>query len=231
MRRSRFGSDVQQLGTPWLITFSDLLTLILATFVLRLSMSSLSSAELEKSLQMDNRRKAEIQAQSLRVGKSIVARLRADIGEPRPLQTANAALAFGDAATVEIRDRGIFVRLGEGGFMPAQRDLSESTRSLVTSLAGALRGQNVRIFVEGHTDNIPIATVEYPSNWELSAARAIEVAELLVAGGVEGGRISAVGYADTQPRGDNSTEEGRALNRRVEIMIEPSRLATSQIQK
>jgi chemotaxis protein MotB len=76
--------------------------------------------------------------------------------------------------------------------------------------------------VGGHTDNKPIKTQRFPSNWELSGARAIDVAELLIEYGVPGNRISAAAYADTQPSEPNETKEGRAKNRRIEIALQPN---------
>ena len=76
--------------------------------------------------------------------------------------------------------------------------------------------------VGGHTDNKPIRTKRFPSNWELSGARSVDVTKLLVEYGVPGNRISAAAYADTQPVADNDTPEGRALNRRIEIALQPN---------
>jgi chemotaxis protein MotB len=76
--------------------------------------------------------------------------------------------------------------------------------------------------VGGHTDNKPIRTKRFPSNWELSGARAIDVGKLLIEYGVPGSRVSAAAYADTQPVADNETPEGRALNRRIEIALQPN---------
>jgi chemotaxis protein MotB len=76
--------------------------------------------------------------------------------------------------------------------------------------------------VGGHTDDKPIRTKRFPSNWELSGARAIDVTKLLVEYGVPATRISGAAYADTQPVADNSTAEGRALNRRIEIALQPN---------
>jgi chemotaxis protein MotB len=73
--------------------------------------------------------------------------------------------------------------------------------------------------VGGHTDNKPIRTARFPSNWELSGARAINVTQLLMEYGVASTRLSAVAYADTRPVADNDTDEGRALNRRIEIAL------------
>jgi chemotaxis protein MotB len=76
-----------------------------------------------------------------------------------------------------------------------------------------------RIRIEGHTDNRPISTLKFPSNWELSAARAASVLRFLVRKGIDPARLSAVGYGEFRPVAPNDTPEGRAKNRRVEILV------------
>lgn len=78
-----------------------------------------------------------------------------------------------------------------------------------------------RFQVEGHTDNVPIKTKTYPSNWELASARAINVTTAMVAAGMPANRLSAAAYADTRPTASNQTDEGRAQNRRIEIVLVP----------
>ena len=101
---------------------------------------------------------------------------------------------------------------------------SEGIR-VIEELGPVLVGLEGREFqVGGHTDNKPISpklTRRFATNWELSGARAINVTKLLIDNGVPSVRISATGYADTQPVADNDTEEGRALNRRIEIALQP----------
>src|SRR5690625_7301960 len=75
------------------------------------------------------------------------------------------------------------------------------------------------ITVEGHTDSVPIRSARFPSNWELSGARAGSVVRYLEANGIHSERLRAVGYADTRPLGSNDTVQGRASNRRVELTI------------
>lgn len=79
-----------------------------------------------------------------------------------------------------------------------------------------------RFQIEGHTDDRPIASVRFPSNWELSTARALAVVHLLTASGVATENISAAGFGEFQPRADNETPEGRQLNRRIEIVMLPN---------
>jgi len=79
-----------------------------------------------------------------------------------------------------------------------------------------------RFLVAGHTDNVPIKTARFPSNWELSTARAVEVVQLLIAGGMKPQVLGAAGYAEFDPAGSNDTPEGKAGNRRIEIILEPN---------
>jgi chemotaxis protein MotB len=76
--------------------------------------------------------------------------------------------------------------------------------------------------VGGHTDNVPIKNAKFPSNWELSTARAVEVTKLLISGGMKPQVLGAAGYADADPVASNDTPEGKAQNRRIEIVLEPN---------
>lgn len=109
-------------------------------------------------------------------------------------------------------------------FMPASAALTSSGIALLEGLAGALKGHAYPLSIEGHTDNIPINTARFPSNWELSTARAAIVARHLVKRSISPQRVRAIGYADTRPRADNLTPEGRSRNRRVSLVLQaPSR--------
>lgn len=79
-----------------------------------------------------------------------------------------------------------------------------------------------RFLVVGHTDNVPIKSRQFPSNWELSTARAVEVLQLLIGGGMKPGVVGAAGYAEFDPVASNDTPEGKAQNRRIEIVLEPN---------
>jgi chemotaxis protein MotB len=95
----------------------------------------------------------------------------------------------------------------------------EAVRALF-AVADVLVPTEFPIIVEGHTDTTPISTVVFPSNWELSGARASSVVKLFMAAGVDGRRLSAIGFADQRPVSDNATPDGRQANRRVAITIE-----------
>lgn len=90
----------------------------------------------------------------------------------------------------------------------------------LSAVAQVLAPTDFPITVEGHTDNTPISTPQFPSNWELSGARASSVVRLFIDAGVDSRRLTATGYADQRPVSDNATPEGRQRNRRVAITIE-----------
>jgi chemotaxis protein MotB len=106
-------------------------------------------------------------------------------------------------------------------FESGSADLKPQATVILEGLIGLLQRHAGGIAVEGHTDDKPIATARYPSNWELSAARASAVARYLSTHGIAPQRVQAVGYADTRPRSSNDSTEGRARNRRVTLVIYP----------
>lgn len=107
-------------------------------------------------------------------------------------------------------------------FESGQAAPSDVAQQLITGLAQILSNKPNPVHVEGFTDNVPINTDRYPSNWELSTARASAVLRLLAAGGVNPARLAAVGYAQYQPIASNDTAEGRRKNRRVVLVISRS---------
>lgn len=114
---------------------------------------------------------------------------------------------------VRIREKGSF-KSGSAEMKPAYRDVMKEVRSVLALKPG-------RILVQGHTDDIPINTARFRSNWELSAARAVSVAHELMQGGyISSSRFEVSGKADTAPLVPNESAENRARNRRVEIVIE-----------
>ena len=104
-------------------------------------------------------------------------------------------------------------------FDSARADLKKESKHILNQIAKPYIGTSHRIVVEGHTDNIPISTARFPSNWELSAARAFSIIEHFREAGIEPERMSANAYSDIIPVESNETPEGRAANRRIEIKI------------
>ncbi|MCS6998814.1 MAG: OmpA family protein [Aquificaceae bacterium] len=104
-------------------------------------------------------------------------------------------------------------------FESGSAEIKPETRPVLDKLYEILKDLPNPVEVEGHTDNIPISTERFPSNWELSTARAGTIVRYLIAKGIDPERLKASGYADTRPIASNATPEGRAQNRRVEILI------------
>jgi len=122
----------------------------------------------------------------------------------------------------QLSEREVLVRLTSAGFFnPGGSEPNEQAFRTLEALARRVRSYKaVETRVEGHTDNIPIAGGKYPSNWELSAARASAVVRALVdRADMDPVRMSAVGYGEFRPIADNNTLEGRKANRRIDIMI------------
>lgn len=114
-------------------------------------------------------------------------------------------------AQLEIQDKVLF--------KSSEADLTASGGALLKRLMPLLKQSVGLILIEGHTDNIPIKTAQFPSNWELGASRATSVLHFLVLQQLDSNRLRAITYADTMPIADNSTQEGREKNRRVNILI------------
>jgi chemotaxis protein MotB len=117
--------------------------------------------------------------------------------------------------------RGLTVTLAEAGFFDSGSAVMKVTaREVLDRIGEKIRVLPASIRVEGHTDNTPIRTAQFPSNWELSTARANHVLQYLLADAqIQPMRLSAAGYSEYRPIGDNATLEGRAANRRVDLVI------------
>jgi chemotaxis protein MotB len=102
-------------------------------------------------------------------------------------------------------------------------EIKPEGKTAIANVAKVLAGMPDRHFlVAGHTDNVPIKTKKFRSNWELSTQRAVEVTGLLVEGGMKPSQLGAAGYADFDPAASNDTPEGQKQNRRIEIVVEPN---------
>jgi chemotaxis protein MotB len=138
------------------------------------------------------------------------------------IATAAANAGAQEAVSFDREDRGLVVSIVSDDvlFDPGSAQLRSDGVDVLDAVAGGLVALPNTLSIEGHTDWIPIATDRYPSNWELSTARASAVLRYLnLRHGVPAGRMVAGGYADQQPKADNFTVEGRAVNRRVDIVV------------
>ena len=129
-----------------------------------------------------------------------------------PLQDRIEVVVGSGAVSLEMSDSILFA--------PASAALSDTGTELLDEVAALLQTLPYSLSVEGHSDNVPIQTAHYPSNWELSSARAAAVTRALIDKGLAPDRIRAIGYGETRPRDDNGSEAGRARNRRVSFVLQ-----------
>jgi len=137
---------------------------------------------------------------------------------PRLARFLAKEIADGLVAVDDRADRSIVTLVGDGLFKPGEATVSPQYHSILGRVADELTRNPGKVDVIGHTDNVPIRTLRFSSNWELSKARAESVARLL-ATRVDPGRLAAEGVADTDPIAPNDTPKGQARNRRVEIVL------------
>ena len=127
-----------------------------------------------------------------------------------------------DSLRTTLTEEGLMIRIKETALFPSgSAELANESQLIVPVVAGLLAAIPERVIISGHTDNVPIATEQFPSNWELSSARAMTFMKALFASNatLNPARFSAIGYSEYRPVASNDTEEGRRRNRRVEIMI------------
>jgi chemotaxis protein MotB len=141
--------------------------------------------------------------------------LRQELEEALAMEIAQQKVA------VRRESDGLVVSLREVGFFDSgSAHIKPESQYAFDRIAGILRDRNYRLRIEGHTDDVPIHTAQYASNWELSTARATEVVRLLIVrNGFSPERLSAGGFAEFHPVSTNRTPDGRAQNRRVDIVI------------
>lgn len=156
---------------------------------------------------------------------------KAVAGSPGQAGASSPRLPGESQAAVAQDERGVVVSIANAvAFEPGKAELLPEARATLIQVATALQGFPSQIRVEGHTDNVPIHTGEFPSNWELSSARAVTIVRFLAEGGhLPPDRLAAGGYGEFHPIAANDTAEGRAANRRVELVIVKSGSAESAL--
>lgn len=230
----------------WLVSYSDFITLLFAFFVVMYSISQvneskyrvLSDTLLDAFSENDQRSLKPIQVgdPSLSVDPSIIDLEHQGQGEfsgdgafDKTADLPQLADQFTEQFADLLHDESVQIHSNEFWleielkasilFDSADAEPSAEAEAIFADVAGILKDYDNPIQVEGFTDNVPINNARYPSNWELSSARAAAVVKLLAENDVAPNRLSAVGYGEHQPIADNGSEEGRNANRRVVLMI------------
>jgi chemotaxis protein MotB len=215
----------------WVMTYGDMMTLLLTFFVLIVSFSSMRDAKFkEAALSLRKAFGVMVEPQSvIKIDDPIVPRheikeQRDFLFEVRELEKTLLQKQLATEVQLEIRPDGVQFRLEAPVLFAAGRaEVQPSSREILDTLAAFLGKFSGEVRVEGHSDAIPISNARFPSNWELSAARAGAVARYFQGQGLEPARIAATGFAEHRPLADNDTAEGRAKNRRVEIFLKVDR--------
>ena len=152
-------------------------------------------------------------------GSAVAAEPRPATPTKRLVPLLQAEIQAGQVTVRDDLDRSMVTLLGDGLFAPASDTVGANRIGLLGQIAAALSQVPGTVVVTGHTDNIPIGTARFPSNWHLSQARADAVRELLISAGVPTSRIRAEGRADGEPVAPNDSPANRSQNRRVEITL------------
>jgi chemotaxis protein MotB len=236
-------------GTPaWVVTFADLMSLLMCFFVLLLSFSEMDAqkfkeiaGELSKAFGVQR----EVPASDPPMGSSIIfsnplAGAGRDRSAVEALERTNAeqlttatADALREALSIELQTGGmqleegqrqIILRVEENGSFPSgSADVTPAFEDLLSRMADILSRVPGGLTIEGHTDDVPIRTARFQSNWDLSAARAAAVANALLRHAeIAPTRLRVEGHAETDPREVNGDDVSRARNRRVEIIVDQS---------
>jgi chemotaxis protein MotB len=224
----------------WLVSYADFVTLLFAFFVVMFATSHVDSQRMQGI--------SEVYSASLAGDSGLVQGLLAEIAakaaaEVSQLNDASARrvltmaemtpvkeqvarrlapLIDADKIALSLTPRGLIISLRESGFFPpGQASFLPGTAGLLAEVGAVIAElPNQPVRMEGHTDNTPISTPRFPSNWELSTARAIAVLDLMVERfAIDSRRVSVAGYGERRPIADNSSPGGRAKNRRVDIAI------------
>lgn len=220
-------------GAPaWIVTFADLMSLLLTFFILILSFANMDIVRFRDMLGsiqdafgvQVKRREADYVAFSptqferkdIEISQeneqilSMVAQMRAILQNDTSLQKS---------AGLEADDQGLVLRVdNEMMFERGSAALKPGAKQALETVIRILKDYNMDLVIRGHTDDVPVSNAQFPSNWELSAARATaSLRYILEKGGFSPSRMRAVGYADTRPLVPNNTEENRQKNNRAEF--------------
>ncbi|HSM92326.1 MAG TPA: OmpA family protein [Anaeromyxobacteraceae bacterium] len=198
----------EDISSFWLITYSDMVTLLLTFFLLMYSFSVMSQ---DRKDQLVERLRGVVDEK----GQEVKSRAELEEAARQIAQQLDKAAAF-----VESNETEVTVGLSSAvTFASGDAVLAPAGGVALVRAAQILKGLPNVVRIEGHTDNVPMRGARFQSNWELSAARAQTVVRVFMQQGLDPRRIQVIGYADVRPRQANDTAEGRAANRRIEIKL------------
>ncbi|MCU0840697.1 MAG: flagellar motor protein MotD [Thiobacillaceae bacterium] len=230
----------------WLVSYADFITLLFAFFVVMYAISSINEGKYrvlsdslvqafreapssDRLIQLGTRHPEMLQGSGKPIGKAQTLPREDASQQPATESMRRVAKNVLEAMAPLIKEgqvrvtqspRGITVEINASVlFSTGEAILQPSSTETLTAVARVLKEVDNPIQVEGHTDDVPIRNPNFPSNWELSSARAGSVVRLFTEQGVPPARLVAIGYADNRPLDTNATPDGRARNRRVNVLI------------
>ena len=239
-RKKRSKPHEEEASEAWLLPYSDLMTLLLALFITLFAMSQVDQNKVNEMTQAfsaafnmggpsffdkmgPNEGRRESMPSDEDKGNG------AYIQENQKLQNIQRQLDqyiqenhLDKELSTTLSEEGLMIRIKEHALFPSgSAELVPESQKIGPVIAGLLAPISERVVISGHTDNVPIATSQFPSNWELSSQRALNFMKYILAqdGKLNPARFSAVGYSEYRPVAPNDTEEGRTQNRRVEVLI------------
>ncbi|MCC6382045.1 MAG: flagellar motor protein MotB, partial [Dehalococcoidia bacterium] len=217
----------------WIVSYADMLTLLFALFVVLYAISDTNPKKLAV-VRTSLNKAFNVGVLSGTDGASPIfdsgGGLTPSIDEIKSHDLAGITHNLGEFAKLNGLDNRIQIRQDAKSITISLADnllfdsgsatLKPGSQDVLSEVASVLRTLPNQLRVEGHTDNVPVNNADFASNWELSATRATTVLRFLAeSGGLPGARMHLAGFADTQPLADNATPEGRALNRRADIVV------------
>ena len=219
----------------WMVTFSDLITLLLTFFVLLLTMCSLEAGKIEQfQAACTQAMGVLLEGKYSQVQERVITSSKKRIDE-NVIKAENFLKQYSGLKTIlleenargnvefEELERGLSIIIRDDFlFGTGRSEVNPAGISVLEKIGKTIKDFEGTVMVEGHTDNLPIRTTQFPSNWELSTARAVSVVKYFTeAVSVEPEKFSAVGYGDTKPKVSNDTLKNQGRNRRVEIILVP----------
>ena len=205
VRARKVNDESETFASAWLLSFSDLMTIMLAFFVLRFSLSQQADLDIPNA--------ATIVPGEIRSIAS-AGRILGHVGDSHL-----AGSIFTPLFDIQEIEEGKLVRLGASSFAINSEELTFAGATFVRAVAKDIESGKSRVLIMGHTDSSPIHSGPFASNWELSSARALGVVRQLLDAGVPASRLYVSGYADTHPLIHGDSPAARYLNRRVEILV------------
>lgn len=239
MARRKHKEEEHEDSHRWVVSYADFITLLFAFFVVMYAISSVNVSKyrsvavgMQSAFDKKIRNKVPTEVDSNQLGQSAsntVNQSSTNGSGSEAFEALDAQLSnFADSQYQLTRaDDWIEMKMDAGAlFDIGSADLKPMALVKLMQIAKTLKTVNFPLHIEGYTDDIPIQTPEFPSNWELSAARASAIARVLNDYGIPTDRITVTGYAEQYPIADNTTELGRDKNRRVNLVITKTKNST-----